>query len=401
VANEGQDRSAIPPPESEEVALSLVRGDLGFRLQRAIGLIPRDGLGVGRRALVLAAFTWLPIAAWATGTGRALGGVGEPLLQHFGVSARCLVAIPLFVLGEALAHATTLRLLPHFLRSGLVGEADRARFAGIVRGVARLRDSVRPWLVFVVLVAAWAAASPTGGAGAHELLWAEEGASHHLGFGGFWFLYVVRPLYLLLALAWLWRVVLLALLLGRIARLPLAIVPTHPDGAGGLGFLAGLPRMFTPVVLGASAVAAARWAHEVVYHGMSVGALRLPMLGFVALTLVLFLSPLLIFAPQLAAARRQALLDYGALVGRHGRLVHSRWIEGRPVSDDALLGAPELGPVADTLALYGAVRSMRSAPLDRAALLAIALPAALPMLAVLAIEIPLKELLLKVLKAIA
>jgi hypothetical protein len=28
---------------------SLVRGDWPFRLQRAVGLIPADGLGVGRR----------------------------------------------------------------------------------------------------------------------------------------------------------------------------------------------------------------------------------------------------------------------------------------------------------------------------------------------------------------
>lgn len=394
-------RSAAVEQESEEVALSLVHGDPGFRLQRTLGLIPRDGLGLGRRALALAALTWLPIAAWATWTGRAMGGAGEPLLQHFGVSARCLVAIPLFVLADGLAHTTTRRLLPHFLRSGLVAETDHARFVEIVRGVARLRDRVRPWLVLAALVAAWTALAPVEGAGMHEVLWAEEGASHHLGFGGFWFLYVARPLYLLLALAWLWRLALLGLLLVRIARLPLAIVPTHPDGTGGLGFLAGLPRMFAPVVLGASVVAAARWAHEVLYHGMSVAALRLPMLGLVVLALALFLSPLLAFAPRLAAARRQALLDYGALVGRHGGLVHSRWIERKPVSDDALLAAPEIGPVADTLALYGAVRAMRSAPLDRAALLAIALSAALPMLTVLAIQVPIKELLLKVLKALA
>jgi hypothetical protein len=391
--------TAAPAPDgSEEAALSLVRGDLGFRLQRAIGLIPRTGLGVGRRALVLAALTWLPIAVWATWTGRASGGVGEPLLQHYGVSVRCLVAIPLLILAEAGVHATTLRLIPYFLRSGLVTDADRPRFVEILRGVARLRDRAQPWLAGVVLVVAWTLLAPAG-VGEHELIWAEEAGTHHLGFGGFWFAYVVRPLYLLLALAWLWRVFLLALLLARVSRLPLAIVPTHPDGAGGLGFLSGLPRMFAPVVFGISSVAAARWAHEVVYHGLDLNALRLPMIGFVVLMALLFLVPLVVFVPRLAAARRTALLDYGALVGRHGRLVHERWIEGRTVADGGLLEAPELGPVADTLALHGAVRSMRAIPFDRGTLVSILLPAAIPMLAVLAIRIPIKDLLLKVLKA--
>lgn len=386
------------PDGADEVALSLVRGDLGFRLQRAVGLIPRTGLGVGRRALLLAALCWLPIAVWATWTGRAFGGVGEPLLQHYGVSVRCLVAIPLFVLAEALAHGTTSRLIPYFLRSGLVAEADRGRFVAILRGVARLRDRIQPWFAIGVLVAAWTLLAPTD-AGHHELVWAEEGASHELGFGGFWFAYVVRPLYLLLALAWLWRLFLLALLLGRIARLPLAIVPTHPDGAGGLGFLAGLPRIFAPVVLGTSAVVAARWAHEVVYHGLDVSALRLPMIGFVLLMVVIVCVPLLVFVPRLLAVRRAALLDYGALVGRHGRSVHRKWIEGRAAPDEALLEAPEIGPVADTLALHGAVQSMRPLPLDRGVVVSIALAAALPMLVVLAIRIPIKDLLLKVLKA--
>ncbi|MEB2344081.1 MAG: hypothetical protein OZ948_05025 [Deltaproteobacteria bacterium] len=396
-------RRTDPTPASDDsdaLALSLVSGDLGFRLQRAIGLIPRAGLGVGRRALVLAALTWLPIAAWATWTGRAAGGAGEPLLQHFGVSVRCLVAIPLFVLAEAMAHTTTRRIFPYFLHSGLVPEPDHGRFAETLHGVARLRDRAQPWLVLAVLVAAWTLAAPTH-AGVHELVWAEEAGSHRLGFGGFWFAYVVRPLYLLLALAWLWRLFLLAIALTRVARLPLAIVPTHPDRAGGLGFLGTLPRSFALVVLGVASVVAARWAHEVVYHGLALDALRLPMIGFVVLMLVLVLAPLLAFAPRLAAARRAALLDYGALVGRHGRLVHQRWIEGRPLADDALLGAPELGPVADTLALHGAVRAMRPVPLDRGALLAIALPAALPMLAVVAIRIPIQDLLREVLKAMA
>lgn len=58
-----------------------------------------------------------------------------------------------------------------------------------------------------------------------------------------------------------------------------------------------------------------------------------------------------------------------------------------------------IGPVADALASYDAVRKMRSLPIGRQALLALALPAALPMLGVIAIEAPVRERLLKVLSA--
>lgn len=386
-----------PRDEADGLALSLVRGDALLRLQRAVGLVPAEGLGVGRRALFFAAFTWLPIAVWALLAGRVFpGAAAEPLFQHFGVHVRCLVAIPLFILAEGVGHGLTTRLVPYFLQSGLVG--DRARFVEIVRGVARLRDATLPWIAILALVLAGALLS-TAPRETHEVIWAEGGP--RLGFGGFWFLYVARPIYLALLLGWLWRLVLLSVLFVRLGALGLDVVPTHPDGAGGLGFLEGIPTMFSPVVFAASAVIASRFGHEVLYHGVHVQSLRLPMLGFGLLVLVIFLSPLLVWARPLGAIKRRALLDYGVLVGRHGRLVRRRWILREPVEDDALLGAPEIGPVADTLALYEAVRKLRTVPISRASLLAIALPALVPMLPVVAIEIPIRELLLKILSTLA
>jgi hypothetical protein len=94
-------------------------------------------------------------------------------------------------------------------------------------------------------------------------------------------------------------------------------------------------------------------------------------------------------------------MEYGALVGAHGRLVRQRWIQREPIADDSLLGAQEIGPVADTVTLYETVRKMRSAPIGRSSLLMILLAAGVPMLAVLAIEIPIRDLLLKLLKTLA
>ena len=51
-----------------------------------------------RRAIFFALITWLPIVLWAALNERLLNaGTGEPLLKHFGIHVRCLVAIPLFI----------------------------------------------------------------------------------------------------------------------------------------------------------------------------------------------------------------------------------------------------------------------------------------------------------------
>ena len=63
----------------------------------------------------------------------------------------------------------------------------------------------------------------------------------------------------------------------------------------------------------------------------------------------LWLLPLLMLAPALLAAKRQARLAYAALVGEHGRMVHRRWILREPVADPTLLEAAEIGPVAGSI----------------------------------------------------
>jgi hypothetical protein len=389
---------AAAPPES----LSLVRGDALFRLQRAVGLVPAEGLGVVRRAVFFALLTWLPIAIAAALHGRALdGALDEPLLAHFGVTVRSLVAIPLLILAEGVAHGLTRRLLPQFVHAGLV--TDRAAFRRVLQGVARLRDRTLPWIVIGGLVLTWTLIAPQVHP-PHELLWAVESpAAPGFGFGGWWYLYVARPVYVTLVLAWVWRLVLMFVLLKRIAGLELSLVPTHPDRRAGLGFLAPLPGAFAPVVLALSSVLAAGWAHDVVYHNVAVGDLKAEAIAFVVVLAALVLAPLAMFMPLLARTKKRALLDYAALVGEHGRAVHARWIERRPVAagQDALLSAPEIGPVADTQGLYQAVAQMQTVPLDRKSVLAVVAAAVAPMLVVVALKIPLKTLLLSILKALA
>ena len=122
--------------------------------------------------------------------------------------------------------------------------------------------------------------------------------------------------------------------------------------------------------------------------------------AFVILALLLFLSPLIAFAPLIVKTKRKALLDYSSLVGRHGRLVRDRWIGGQLILDDALLDAPEIGPVADTGPLYDAVASMQVLLIGKATVVPLLLAAVLPLIPVLAIEIPITTILSALAKAV-
>jgi hypothetical protein len=117
----------------------------------------------------------------------------------------------------------------------------------------------------------------------------------------------------------------------------------------------------------------------------------------VAALLAIFLGPFLLYSAPLRKLKRRSLLAYGALVGEHGWLVQRRWILGKPVEDKGLLEAPELGPVVDTITVYEAVKRIKPVPLGKQSLLAVVIPALLPMIPVFAIKVPVKDALLKLL----
>lgn len=372
-----------------------------MRLQRRIGLMPGGGLGVARRALLFAALAWLPVALWAWFERRFFGGtVAEPFFEHFGIHARCLVAIPLFVLCEATARNVARDTFAEFLERGLITEADRPRLHALLASMARLRDGAMPWLVVFAAVVAYTLAGPTLESD-HELSFATDlTPGEALPFGAWWFLFVSRTIFIGLLCAWAWRFILWTLTLARLSNIGLALIPTHADRTFGLAFLARTPVAFWPLTLGMSVVLASTWAHELVYHGVDIHALIVPALVFAVTVVLVMLTPLFVFAPLLARSRRQAIAAYGALVARHGRLVHGKWILKSDPGPDPLLDAPELGPVADVVALYDAVHAQRVVPATKATLGLILLPVALPLLATAAMQIPIGKMLLKVLSAL-
>lgn len=376
----------------------LQRDDVLMRLQRCIGVVPAQGLGMVRRALFWALLGWGPIAAWAVISGRADIPGGESLLGHFGVTVRLLLAVPLMVIAEAVLTGSVLGLARHFSASGLF-HTDPKRLHEVADGLLRLRDRAHPWAVATGvafgLLLAWhdtAAASTS-----HALAWAGEDG--RAGFGVRWYLWVARPVFLAFVAAWLWRAMLLGIALHRVANSGLRLVPTHPDRADGLGFATPLTTAFGMVAFALSAVIASHWAHEVAWHGVSVASLHTEMGAAVLLLTAAFLAPLAVLVGPMSRAKKQARLQYGRLVARHGDALHRRWIDGESV-DEPLLDSPEIGAAADAAMLYEAVGKMKPVPLGLPALVAVAVPAALPMLAVLAIEVPIGELLRTLVKAL-
>src|SRR6185369_2998131 len=67
--------------------------------------------------------------------------------------------------------------------------------------------------------------------------WVRTPAGPDLSYAGWWLGWICVPMYRFLLLRWLWRMYLWASFLYFVSKLDLALIPTHPDKAAGLGFL--------------------------------------------------------------------------------------------------------------------------------------------------------------------
>jgi len=387
------------PADEAEGSFSPVENEPPLRWHRLLHLAPPNGLGVGRRAVFYALIAWLPIVVWAAAAGRlSTDASGEPLLQHYGVHVRCLIAIPLLILAEAQLHATFLRLVPQFRDGGFIAPAANADFDELIATVRRLRDATLPWIFLFGVALAWTIGDSSE-RHADAMAWALENGDGY-GFGGLWYAYVVRPVFLALLLGWLWRLALTGYFFFRLGKLGLSLVPTHPDRVGGLAFLDALPGAYSMVSFALSAVFASQWAHQILHHGAALQSLRLPIVALVLGWTCVLLLPLLALAPMLGATKRRALAAYSTLVAHQDRLVHRRWILREPIEAAPLPDASEIGPVANAHGMYDAVKVMRPIPFGKRAIMAILIPLALPLLVMAGLQVPLKELLGKLVKVL-
>ncbi|MDR3100956.1 MAG: hypothetical protein LBV73_28320 [Paraburkholderia sp.] len=384
-----------------ELDFSIVRDDVSFRAQRWLHLITGSGMSTLKRALFFAAVSWLPVAVWALSTGRALHGAEhDSLAAHFGLHVRCLVAIPMMILAEGIANKAIPEFLRGFVDTGIVTAESMREFRARIASVARLRDRTLPWVVIIGVVIALSTASAML-SHPESMTWGNPpNGLRDIPFGGWWFLLVIRPLFTVLVLAWLWRGCLLFVLLVKIARMPLSLVPSHPDRVGGLGFVERLAFVFSPVVFAISSAAAASFAHEVIYHGVDPMSIKALLVTSAVLVSVIFLIPFAPLCVVLGKLKRDAVLQYANLVAYHDRLVHMRWIEGRDIGEPEIMDVPELGPVADIHAVYDAVANIRGMLVSKVAIAAVAVPAVLPMAYVFAIKMPLSDILGKIVKTV-
>jgi hypothetical protein len=383
----------------EQQDFSLVLGGPLFQLLRRSHLTG-DALELARqRILVISLFAWLPLLALSALEGRLLGGrVAVPFLLDMEVHVKFLLALPLLIAAELMVHQRMRLVVRQFLERNLIPESARTRFDGAIASAFRLRNSVLAEVLLIAFVygvgilivwrhyttldtATWYATPSAEG----SKLW----------LAGMWYGYVSLPIFQFLLLRWYFRLFIWIRFLCQVARIDLSLIPTHPDRAGGLGFLSNTVFAFTLLAVAHGALLAGQLANRIFYLGAALPDYKMEIAVMVIFLLCVVLGPLLVFAPQLAQAKRTGLREYGTLAERYVREFDAKWLRGGAPADEALVGSGDIQSLADLGNSFEVVRTMQIAPITRDAVLRLVAATLTPVVPLLLTMMPLEELLKK------
>src|SRR5271157_5548835 len=231
---------ATPAPLQEPPDFSLVLGGPIFQLFQRSHL-SGDGLELlHRRIVVIALVAWLPLLMLSMVGGHLLAGtVKLSFLHDIEAHVRLLVALPVLIAAELIVHSRIRPVVKAFLTRRIVLQRDVPRFLAAIDSAARLRDSVPlelGLLLLVFTVGQWLWRSQIA-LGASTWYAIPQGNHLQLTAAGYWYAFVSIPIFQFILLRWYLRFFIWFRFLWQVSRLNLHLIATHPDRAGGLGFL--------------------------------------------------------------------------------------------------------------------------------------------------------------------
>lgn len=380
---------------------SLVLGGPLFQLFRKAHLAGDTLELLYRRVVIIPMVAWLPLAILALIGHVATGRFPLSFFRDVEVHVRFLIALPVLIAAELIVHSRMRPVVRRFIERRLVLADDLPRFEHVIGSAIRLRNSVPAEIALLMIVYTlglwfWGARVPIDA----PTWYALPGGRWNLTAVGYWYVFVTIPIAQFILLRWYFRFFVWYRFLWQVSRIKLNLIPTHPDRCAGLAFVGKSVYAFGPILFAQGAMLAGLVADRVLYRGESLISFKLQIIGFVAFFVLIILGPLVMFTPQMAAAKRKGLADYGLLAQRYVEGFAQKWVEGYPEVSGDLLGTGDIQSLADLGNSYGMVRDMRAIPFWLEDITRLALVTVAPFAPLLLTVFSLEELVTRVLKSV-
>ena len=140
-------------------------------------------------------------------------------------------------------------------------------------------------------------------------------------------------------------------------------------------------------------------ASRIFHEGASLADFKLEIVALVVLGMLLVLGPLTVFAPQILAAKRRGLREYGAFAADYTRDFHRRWLLSADHDGEPLLGTGDIQSLADLGNSFAVIKEMNAVPFSRDMFLQLIWATLVPFVPLVFTMIPLEELLDRIIGA--
>jgi hypothetical protein len=381
---------------------SLFLGGPLFQLLMRLGLTTPGLDLLKKRIIYITMFAWLPLLLLSLAEGTAWRNIGVPFLYDMEDQARFLVALPLLIGAELMAHRQMRLLVGQFIDRDIITEKVLPSFKELIASAMKLRNSVIIELILLLLAFVsghylWNTVSivETVSSGAGSWYATTDSTGTHLSLAGYWYIFVSRPLFQFITYRWYFRIFIWARFLWKVSRLDLNLIPTHPDHACGLGFLAMSSILFAPLITAHGVLFSGLITNSIFFTGTKLTDFILLILGVVLFVQLIVLGPLFVFSPSLMCAKRIGLRDYGVLASRYIGEFDLKWVRGGAAPDEQLIGSGDIQSLADLANSFQGIRDIRSFPFDKDTIIQVFIFVLIPILPLMLTMIPLEELIKK------
>jgi hypothetical protein len=393
----------MPTPANlqEPPDFSLVLGGPLFQIFRRAHLSGSTMELLRRRVLILSLFAWLPLVLLSALEGHLLGSQNLTFLRDVESHVRFLVALPVLIAAELVVHRRFRPVVKRFVERRVITPEDTPKFYAAIEAAMRARNSA--WLesallIFTFTVGHWIWRHGVA-LGAATWYAVPDGTGGHLTLAGYWYSFVSIPIFQFILLRWYLRLAIWFQFLWRVSRLNLHLLPTHPDHAGGIGFLGKVSYAFGPILFAEGAVLAGMIASRIFYEGQSLMSFKVTIAVLVGFFLLVILGPLTMFTPHLARTKRDGLSEYGTMATVYVDGFDRKWVHGGAKGEE-MLGTADIQSLADLANSYQVVRDMRLVPFALHDVAWLAVATVFPVLPLLLTIMPLEELLTRLVKII-
>lgn len=396
--------SSTPSTSDERAAadsvvksFSIVLGGPIYDSLLRFGVVNQSLPNVARRIAALVGVTWLPLLLLSLKDRVALGhNVTVPFIYDLSMYGRFWLGLPLLILAELVIDPAIRSTVAEFVEGHIVPDEELRNFDSILHSIQRLRDS---WILELIL---FALAFFPAFVFQHEWRPGAVSSWHTVASGltgaGWWYAILSTPLLRFVMYRWAFRYFLWALLLWRISRLRLSLIPTHPDHAAGLGFINITQKHFGILFCALGCIFAGQLADRMLYEKASLNSVKGLMGGFLAMSLIVGLLPPTLLYFKLRKVRKAGLFDYGRLAYNYATLFDRKWVHYLQPPAASMLGTSDIQSLAGMGRSFALVEKMRALPISKRLVLQLTAQTMIPLVPLIVMGTPIPDLMHAVIK---